>query len=52
MIFSSRRRRELRILIYFNSKNRNRKGLDINPVFCNKKNLKSGNTFLDQSKHL
>nr|YP_010316723.1 hypothetical protein RF1 [Sanicula flavovirens]ULF02744.1 hypothetical protein RF1 [Sanicula flavovirens]WED07755.1 hypothetical protein RF1 [Sanicula flavovirens] len=49
-IFSSRRRREFRILIYFNSKNR--KGLDINPVFCNKKNLKSGNPFLDQSKHL
>uniref|UniRef100_UPI0030028D31 hypothetical chloroplast RF1 n=1 Tax=Aralia thomsonii TaxID=330647 RepID=UPI0030028D31 len=47
-ILSSRRRRELRILIYFNSKNR--KGVDRNPVFCNKKNIKSGSPFLDESK--
>nr|QWQ51288.1 hypothetical protein RF1 [Dickinsia hydrocotyloides] len=49
-ILSSRRRRELRILIYFNSKNR--KGVDRNPLFCNKKNIKSGKPFLDQSKDL
>nr|YP_010271778.1 hypothetical chloroplast RF19 [Pterocyclus wolffianus]UKB87885.1 hypothetical chloroplast RF19 [Pterocyclus wolffianus] len=49
-IFSSRRRRELRILISFNSKNIN--SVDRNRVFCNKKNIKSGNPFLDQSKHL
>nr|YP_010962396.1 hypothetical protein RF1 [Tongoloa rubronervis]WNH41017.1 hypothetical protein RF1 [Tongoloa rubronervis] len=49
-IFSSRRRRELRILISFNSKNIN--SVDRNRVFCNKKNIKGGNTFLDQSKHL
>nr|QGT33772.1 hypothetical protein RF1 [Chamaesium novem-jugum] len=53
-ILSSRRRRELRILISFNSKNIN--GVDRNLVFCNKKNVKSGNPFLDpildQSKRL
>nr|YP_010962308.1 hypothetical protein RF1 [Tongoloa elata]WNH40929.1 hypothetical protein RF1 [Tongoloa elata] len=49
-IFSSRRRRKLRILISFNSKNIN--SVDRNRVFCNKKNIKGGNTFLDQSKHL
>nr|YP_010696811.1 Ycf1 protein [Pleurospermum szechenyii]WCF69676.1 Ycf1 protein [Pleurospermum szechenyii] len=49
-ILSSRRRRELRILISFNSKNIN--SVDINRVFCNKKNIKSGNPFLDQSRHL
>nr|QZZ24297.1 hypothetical protein RF1 [Bupleurum yunnanense] len=48
-ILSSRRRRELRILIFFNSKNRN--GVNRNRVFCNTKNIKSGNLFLDQSKH-
>nr|YP_009867046.1 hypothetical chloroplast RF19 [Tongoloa silaifolia]QKG03045.1 hypothetical chloroplast RF19 [Tongoloa silaifolia] len=49
-IFSSRRRRELRILISFNSKNIN--SVDRNRIFYNKKNIKGGNTFLDQSKHL
>nr|YP_010035941.1 hypothetical chloroplast RF19 [Changium smyrnioides]QQQ89177.1 hypothetical chloroplast RF19 [Changium smyrnioides] len=49
-IFSSRRRRELRILISFNSTNIN--SVDRNQVFCNKKNIKSGNPLLDQSKHL
>nr|YP_010696292.1 Ycf1 protein [Pleurospermum gonocaulum]WCF69071.1 Ycf1 protein [Pleurospermum gonocaulum] len=49
-ILSSRRRRELRILISFNSKNIN--SVDRNRVFCNKKNIKSGNPFLDQSRHL
>ena len=47
-ILLSRRRRELRILIYFNSKSR--KGVDSNPVFCNKKNIKSRSPFLDESK--
>nr|YP_004222704.1 hypothetical chloroplast RF19 [Anthriscus cerefolium]ADD13696.1 hypothetical chloroplast RF19 [Anthriscus cerefolium] len=49
-ILSSRRRRELRILISFNSKNI--KSVDKNTVFCNKKNIKSRNPFLDQKKHL
>nr|QWQ52939.1 hypothetical protein RF1 [Anthriscus sylvestris] len=49
-ILSSRRRRELRILISFNSKNIN--SVDKNPVFCNNKNIKSRNPFLDQKKHL
>nr|YP_010412863.1 hypothetical protein RF1 [Acronema schneideri]URQ16182.1 hypothetical protein RF1 [Acronema schneideri] len=49
-ILSSRRRRELRILISFNSKNLN--SVDKNPVFCNNKNIKSRNPFLDQKKHL
>nr|APB94511.1 Ycf1 [Daucus syrticus] len=49
-ILSSRRRRELRILLSFNSKNLN--SVDKNPVFCNKKNIKRRNPFLDQKKHL
>nr|YP_010708319.1 hypothetical chloroplast RF19 [Pimpinella crispulifolia]WCR48078.1 hypothetical chloroplast RF19 [Pimpinella crispulifolia] len=49
-ILSSRRRRELRILISFNSKNI--KSVEKNIVFFNKKNIKSGNPLLDQSKHL
>nr|UDF85816.1 hypothetical protein RF1 [Pittosporum obcordatum] len=49
-ILSSRRRRELRILIYFNSKNRNI--VDKNPVFFNEKSIKSESSFLDESKHL
>nr|URQ21714.1 hypothetical chloroplast RF19 [Viburnum opulus var. sargentii] len=49
-ILSSRRRRELRILISFNSKNRN--GVDRNPVFCNENNIKNWGQFLDERKHL
>nr|APB96380.1 Ycf1 [Daucus conchitae] len=49
-ILSSRRRRELRILLSFNSKNLN--SVDKNPVFCNKKNIKRRNPILDQKKHL
>ena len=49
-ILSSRRRREFRILISFNSKNRN--GVDKNPVFCNENNIKNWGQFLDESKHL
>nr|ADD30913.1 putative RF1 protein [Berberidopsis corallina] len=49
-ILSPRRRRELRILICFNSRNRN--GVDRNPVFCNGNNIKNCGQFLDESKHL
>nr|YP_011001274.1 Ycf1 protein [Gamocarpha alpina]WPN86193.1 Ycf1 protein [Gamocarpha alpina]WVH38908.1 hypothetical chloroplast RF1 [Gamocarpha alpina] len=48
-IFSSRRRRELRILIAFNLRNRN--GAHRNPVFCKENKIKSCNHFLDESKH-
>nr|YP_010268502.1 hypothetical protein RF1 [Pseudocodon convolvulaceus]YP_010268518.1 hypothetical protein RF1 [Pseudocodon convolvulaceus]QTZ17979.1 hypothetical chloroplast RF19 [Pseudocodon vinciflorus]QTZ17995.1 hypothetical chloroplast RF19 [Pseudocodon vinciflorus]UIG86710.1 hypothetical protein RF1 [Pseudocodon convolvulaceus]UIG86726.1 hypothetical protein RF1 [Pseudocodon convolvulaceus] len=50
MIFSSRRRRELRILNSFNFHFRN--GVDRNPVFCKENNIKSWGQFLDESKHL
>nr|WRK83819.1 hypothetical chloroplast RF1 [Olea yuennanensis] len=46
-IFSFRRRRKLRILICFNSKNRN--DVDGNPVFCNEKN---SSQVLGDSNHL
>nr|QID91461.1 hypothetical chloroplast RF19 [Cercidiphyllum japonicum] len=49
-ILSPRRRRELRILICFNSKNRN--GIYRNPVFCNVNNVKNCGQFLDESKYL
>nr|YP_009326574.1 hypothetical chloroplast RF19 [Sinadoxa corydalifolia]APD52624.1 hypothetical chloroplast RF19 [Sinadoxa corydalifolia] len=49
-ILSSRRRRELRILISFNSKNWN--GVDKNLVFCNENNIKNWGQFLNESKHL
>nr|YP_010973496.1 hypothetical chloroplast RF1 [Ilex jingxiensis]WNR55212.1 hypothetical chloroplast RF1 [Ilex jingxiensis] len=49
-ILSSRRRRELRILICFSSTNRN--GVNRNPVFCNENNVKNWSPFLDESKHL
>ncbi|MBY3556047.1 hypothetical protein HGI15_22170, partial [Modestobacter lapidis] len=49
-ILSPRRRRELRIIICFNSKNRN--GIDRNPVFCNVNNVKNCGQFLDESKRL
>nr|YP_009699698.1 Ycf1 [Grubbia tomentosa]QEJ87551.1 Ycf1 [Grubbia tomentosa]QEJ87721.1 Ycf1 [Grubbia tomentosa] len=49
-ILSSKRRRELRILICFNSKNRD--GMDRNPVFCNGNNVKNWGQFLDESTHL
>nr|AQU64810.1 hypothetical chloroplast RF1 [Nyssa sinensis]AUF33526.1 Ycf1 [Nyssa wenshanensis]AUF33951.1 Ycf1 [Nyssa sinensis] len=48
-ILSSRPRRELRILICFNSKNRN--GVDRNPVSCNGNNVKNWDQFLDESTH-
>nr|QNQ65642.1 hypothetical chloroplast RF1 [Tetracentron sinense] len=49
-ISSPRRRRELRILICFNSRNRN--VVDRNPVFCNGTNVKNCSQFLDENKHL
>nr|WOK02923.1 hypothetical protein RF1 [Cornus kousa] len=49
-ILSSRRCRELRILICFNSKNRN--GMDRNPVFCNGNSIKDWGPFLDENPHL
>nr|YP_009306532.1 hypothetical chloroplast RF1 [Helwingia himalaica]AOP19449.1 hypothetical chloroplast RF1 [Helwingia himalaica] len=49
-ILSSRRRRELRILICFNSTNRN--DMNRNSVFCNENNIKTCGQFLDESKHL
>nr|YP_009573795.1 Ycf1 protein [Menyanthes trifoliata]AZA07268.1 Ycf1 protein [Menyanthes trifoliata] len=48
-ILSSRRRRELRILISFNLKNRN--GVDRNPVFCKENNIKNWGQFWDERKH-
>nr|YP_009698593.1 Ycf1 [Petalonyx linearis]QEJ85600.1 Ycf1 [Petalonyx linearis] len=48
-ILSSRRRRKLRILICFNSKNRN--GINKNSVFCNGNNVKNWGQFLDESTH-
>nr|YP_010999151.1 Ycf1 protein [Boopis anthemoides]WPM92969.1 Ycf1 protein [Boopis anthemoides]WVH38823.1 hypothetical chloroplast RF1 [Boopis anthemoides] len=48
-ILSSRRHRELRILIAFNLRNRN--GAHRNPVFCKENKIKSWNQFLDESKH-
>nr|YP_009436566.1 hypothetical chloroplast RF1 [Cyphia dentariifolia]YP_009436583.1 hypothetical chloroplast RF1 [Cyphia dentariifolia]ATG26842.1 hypothetical chloroplast RF1 [Cyphia dentariifolia]ATG26859.1 hypothetical chloroplast RF1 [Cyphia dentariifolia] len=41
MIFSSRRRREFRILNSFNFNLKNRNGVDINPVFCKENSIKS-----------
>ncbi|XP_048129161.1 protein TIC 214-like [Rhodamnia argentea] len=46
-VLSAKGRRELRILICFNSRKRN--GIHKNPVFCN--NVKKGGEFLDKSKH-
>nr|WKV26342.1 hypothetical chloroplast RF1 [Paeonia delavayi var. lutea] len=48
-ILSSKRRRELRILICFNSKNRN--GITKNPVFWNVNNIKNCDQVLDERKH-
>nr|YP_010898378.1 Ycf1 protein [Micranthes octopetala]WHL46832.1 Ycf1 protein [Micranthes octopetala] len=49
-ILSPRRRREFRILICFNS--RNRDGWDRNRVFCDGKNVKNCGKFLDKNKNL
>nr|ATG26646.1 hypothetical chloroplast RF1 [Cyphia bulbosa var. bulbosa]ATG26663.1 hypothetical chloroplast RF1 [Cyphia bulbosa var. bulbosa] len=62
MIFSSRRRREFRILNSFNFNLKNRNGVDINPVFCKENSIKSWGRLensikswgqlLDESKYL
>ena len=49
-ILSPRRRRELRILICFNSGNRN--VMDRNPVFFNDNNVRNWGQFLDEDKHI
>nr|WKN52111.1 hypothetical chloroplast RF1 [Persicaria nepalensis]WKN52122.1 hypothetical chloroplast RF1 [Persicaria nepalensis] len=49
-ILSSRRRRELRILSCFNSRNSN--CVDKNAVFCNGNKVKTCGRFLDESKDL
>nr|UEK75722.1 photosystem I assembly protein Ycf1 [Lonicera ferdinandi] len=53
-ILSSRRRRELRILISFNLKNRN--GVDKNPILCTDPKIRNWGLFLNillnKSKHL
>nr|YP_009572756.1 hypothetical chloroplast RF1 [Seguieria aculeata]QBE88470.1 hypothetical chloroplast RF1 [Seguieria aculeata] len=47
-ILSPRCRRELRILICFNSRNNN--GVDKKPVFCNGNGIKNCSQFFDESK--
>nr|WJZ11976.1 hypothetical chloroplast RF1 [Neocinnamomum lecomtei] len=49
-ILSPRRRRELRILICFNSGNRN--VMDRNSVFFNDNNVRNCGQFLDEDKHI
>nr|YP_009248576.1 hypothetical chloroplast RF19 [Eremospatha macrocarpa]AMW66628.1 hypothetical chloroplast RF19 [Eremospatha macrocarpa] len=48
-ILSPRRRRELRILICFNSRNWN--CVDRNPVFCNENNIRNSGKFLNEDKY-
>nr|QBC70516.1 hypothetical protein RF1 [Tetragonia tetragonoides] len=49
-ILSPRRRKELRILICFNSRKNN--GMDKNPLFCNGNQVKNCSQFFDESKDL
>nr|YP_010888526.1 hypothetical chloroplast RF19 [Pedicularis oliveriana]YP_010888534.1 hypothetical chloroplast RF19 [Pedicularis oliveriana]WJJ68303.1 hypothetical chloroplast RF19 [Pedicularis oliveriana]WJJ68311.1 hypothetical chloroplast RF19 [Pedicularis oliveriana] len=49
-ILSFKRRKKLRILICFNSKNKN--NIDINPLFWNEKNLKNSIQVSHDNKHL
>nr|YP_009568218.1 hypothetical protein RF1 [Sesuvium portulacastrum]QBE85993.1 hypothetical protein RF1 [Sesuvium portulacastrum] len=49
-ILSPRRRRELRILICFNSRNNN--GMDKNPICCNDNRVKNCHQFFDERKDL
>nr|YP_009357174.1 hypothetical chloroplast RF19 [Primula kwangtungensis]ARE59655.1 hypothetical chloroplast RF19 [Primula kwangtungensis] len=49
-ILASRRRRELRILMCFHSKNN--QSMDKNIIFCNGNNLKSSSQFLNENKDL
>nr|YP_009450441.1 Ycf1 protein [Saussurea chabyoungsanica]APZ75535.1 Ycf1 protein [Saussurea chabyoungsanica] len=50
-ILSSRRRRELRILISFNLNLTTRNGVHRNTVFCKENKIKNWSQFLDESKH-
>nr|YP_010376032.1 hypothetical chloroplast RF1 [Xanthopappus subacaulis]UDN42154.1 hypothetical chloroplast RF1 [Xanthopappus subacaulis] len=50
-ILSSRRRRELRILISFNLNLKTRNGVHRNTVFCKENKIKNWSQFLDESKH-
>nr|YP_009334462.1 hypothetical chloroplast RF19 [Albuca kirkii]APO11272.1 hypothetical chloroplast RF19 [Albuca kirkii] len=49
-ILSPRRRRELRILICFNSQNWH--VVNRNPIFCNQNNIKNCGQFLNEERHL
>nr|YP_010758366.1 hypothetical chloroplast RF1 [Aster asteroides]WEW63814.1 hypothetical chloroplast RF1 [Aster asteroides] len=51
-ILSSRRRRELRILISFNLNLKNQKGVHKNKLFCKENRLKNWSQFLDESKNI
>ncbi|KVH89372.1 hypothetical protein Ccrd_008638 [Cynara cardunculus var. scolymus] len=51
IFLSSRRRRELRILISFNLNLKTRNGVHRNTVFCKKIKIKNWSQFLDESKH-
>nr|YP_010913211.1 hypothetical protein RF1 [Viridantha plumosa]WIL89400.1 hypothetical protein RF1 [Viridantha plumosa] len=51
-ILSPRRRRELRMLICFNSHNWNVTDRNRNPLFCNENNIRNSGKFLDEDKHL
>jgi len=51
-ILSSRRRRELRILISFNLNLKNQNGVHKNKFFCKENRLKNWSQFLDESKNI
>nr|YP_009376087.1 hypothetical chloroplast RF1 [Laennecia sophiifolia]ARH06568.1 hypothetical chloroplast RF1 [Laennecia sophiifolia] len=51
-ILSSRRRRELRILISFNFNLKNQNGVHKNKLFSKEKRLKNWSQFLDESKNI
>nr|YP_010007772.1 hypothetical chloroplast RF1 [Nannoglottis ravida]QNR58599.1 hypothetical chloroplast RF1 [Nannoglottis ravida] len=50
-ILSSRRRRELRILISFNLNLKNQNGVHKNKLFCKENKIKNWSQFLDESKN-
>nr|UDN39656.1 hypothetical chloroplast RF1 [Olearia bullata] len=51
-ILSSRRRRELRILISFNLNLKNQNGVHKNKLFCKENKIKNWSQFLDESKNI
>nr|YP_010567112.1 Ycf1 protein [Tofieldia ulleungensis]UZC33225.1 Ycf1 protein [Tofieldia ulleungensis] len=51
-ILSTKRRRELRILICFDSWNRNGNVVNGNSIFCNENNVRNCGQFLNEDKHL